>query len=59
MVNEWPRLGIFLISVTIELRFCRLWEVFAIAQGADRQADRAGGRRRTRPRVEAPPVVVS
>ena len=24
MVNEWPRLGIFLISVTLGLRCCRL-----------------------------------
>jgi hypothetical protein len=26
MVSEWPRLGIFLISVTLELRFCRWYE---------------------------------
>src|SRR5215203_7468790 len=33
MVSEWPRLGIFLISVTLGLRFCRLYEALAIAQG--------------------------
>src|SRR5215218_9973763 len=33
MVSEWPRLGIFLISVTLVLRFCRLYAALAIAQG--------------------------
>src|SRR6185436_77871 len=33
MVSEWPRLGIFLISVTLGFRFCRLYAALAIAQG--------------------------
>lgn len=33
IVREWPRLGIFSISVTPGLRFCRLKAAFAIAQG--------------------------
>ena len=32
IVGEWPRLGIFLISVTLGLRFCRLARL-AIAHG--------------------------
>jgi hypothetical protein len=33
MVSEWPRLGVFLISVTLGLRFCRLLDALAIAHG--------------------------
>src|SRR5215469_831771 len=33
IVREWPRLGIFTISVTPGLRRCRLQAAFAIAHG--------------------------
>jgi hypothetical protein len=33
MVSEWPRLGIFTISVTPGLRLCFLREALAMAQG--------------------------